>query len=262
MMKSTNKNVVRCGLDQLCPPCVTTYQKDVRLDYYQSSITGGKVNRQSRRSSAISSSTVVVEEPATKLCRTSDFTPVPDINKDHDFEWFDLDAIPKSLPFYRNNQSLTGHDFNAGLIFTTKQQILNKEAEVNTIVQSIDCLSDSSSIASTDNCITNNANSSNSDSHQDQPKELDILFGWKHDEEDNESVAETPLEKEEREFRERIEELEREIKGNHFSTASQKSFTDIDESNCSNVDDNFLIASIKFFHDIGKVSNQRTAKAA
>ena len=76
-----------------CPTSVTSsISRNIRLDQYQSNCI-----RSTRRKSAY--------------------------DPDHNFEWYDLDAIGQS----RNNKL----DFHAGMVFTTEQQILREGVQGN-----------------------------------------------------------------------------------------------------------------------------------
>lgn len=78
-----------------CPASVTSNtSQNVRLDQYQSNCI-----RSTRRRSLY--------------------------DPDHDFEWYDLDAIGKS----RNNKL----DFHAGMVFTTERQILREGVQGNLV---------------------------------------------------------------------------------------------------------------------------------
>merc|ERR1711907_17821 len=158
---------------------------------------------------------------------------------DHDFEWFDLDAVQDILPSKNNDECkdtvlLAGHDFNAGLLFTTAEQILDRETETNTrdVIASPLRLSASSSSSSSssssdadDNTstltnstssdrISSNSNSGTPNRQQQQPTfEFDFgVFFRTSSINKNES-------NEDRFFREQMEELEHEIR-NEASTAT------------------------------------------
>lgn len=157
-----------CGLDRSCPTSVTTPQgQGVRLDQYQSSI-----KRRRRRT------------------RSSIGIVVPD----HDFEWYDLDAIREA----------DSCDFRAGLVFTSERQILNNGVEVNSINPSV--------------VVDETTNTK--DRTKDRQDNFDLFFWVNHH---HGQVEETAAEKEEREFRERMEELEEEIMSHDSSSWSSTS---------------------------------------
>lgn len=139
-----------CGVDRSCPVSVTTStSQHVRLDKYQSECIRQKAN------GAID---------------------------DHEFEWYDLDAIRK-----QKDRGEGKHDFLAGLVFTTKRQVLNEGVQVN-------------------QCRTP------SEISRQQGVGLDFFF-WANREA-----------KEDRRFRERFEELEQEIMSDSSSFSSSLSF--------------------------------------
>jgi len=97
------RNFEGCGVDRSCPTSVTSHScQNVRLDQYQSATSGIR-----RRSS------------------TTTTTTSGGRDLDHEFVWFDLDAI-------REKAAQSRCDGIAGLLFTTKGQVLNDEAEANT----------------------------------------------------------------------------------------------------------------------------------
>jgi len=173
---------VACGLDRSCPASVTAMpHRDVRLDQYQCSI--GTIRGQRDAKSSFNLSNNRVEED-------DDFTIL-----DHEFEWYDLDTI-RGVDT-GNTINVIGHDFRAGLVFTTERQVLNRGVEANTIV---------TSVSSSKNDI--------------RTKVLDLLF-WTNNSSDHNKVEETS---EDREFREQIEELEQEIySGDDLSSLSSSS---------------------------------------
>jgi len=57
-------------------------------------------------------------------------TSFADETSDHDFEWFDLDAI--------QNTSDANSDFHAGLVFISEEQAMNEGVEVNNLVRKKD----------------------------------------------------------------------------------------------------------------------------
>ena len=187
-----------CGLDRSCPKSVTTPQgQGVRLDQYQSSITGNKNDRRRRRQSCTGATSITTAtSPSTSIdTDTAATSTCASVISDHDFEWYDLDAIREAHNSNSNNNNnnnnndraiIIGHDFHAGLVFTTERQVLGKGAEAN---------------------IVNSFTRSGFNNRNTQKKDL---FFWVNNDHNN-RVEETPLEKEEREFRERMEELEQEI---------------------------------------------------
>lgn len=165
-----------CGIDRSCPTSVTTHQgQGVRLDQYQSSIRQ-KVDKRQRLKN------IEDRELDSVFSSFTPYVPSNDTNgqikTDHEFEWYDLDAIREVEGDSRDEDyAITiGHDFNAGLIFTTERQILSKEVEVNIINHSVN--------------------------QHKSGHEFDLFF-WV-----NGDRGET---QDERDFRERMEELEAEI---------------------------------------------------
>ena len=172
-LKSEDKGVdfVSCGLDRSCPTSVTRHQgQGVRLDQYQSSI--GERTDKRRRQKTTEISVLNTESTALSFCT---FDP-SNVTQDHEFEWYDLDAIRDPNDCAR----IISQDFNAGLIFTTERQVLSKEVEVNVV------------------------NTSVSNKNSKIGQEFDLFF-WVNGDKD----AETS---DDREFRERMEELELEVK--------------------------------------------------
>lgn len=166
-----------CGIDRSCPTSVTTNQSQgVRLDQYQSSIRQ-KVDKR-RRQKNIENRELGTTYSSSTMCEpANDY--LGKITTDHEFDWYDLDAI-RELEDGNSNEDYVitvGHDFHAGLIFTTGRQILSKQVEVNNINHSID----------------QNKNG----------YEFDLFFWVNGDPEEAQD---------ERDFRERMEELEAEIK--------------------------------------------------
>lgn len=217
---------VSCGLDRSCPKSVTTPQgQGVRLDQYQSSITGNR-NKRRRRQSCIGTTTAAID--------TQPFAVIPD----HDFEWYDLDAIREadgsnssSSNNNNNNQcaiTVVHHDFNAGLVFTTERQVLGKRAEVN---------------------VVNSSTSGEMNGSNDKNK-LKKKFFWINV--DHDKVEETPFEKEERDFRERMEKLEQEINTDLSSSCSLSGSSLLNhdetknESDCDDDSDGDFFASWRF----------------
>jgi len=208
---------VRCGLDRVCPRSVTSSQgQGVRLDKYQSSITGNKNKRRRRPQSCTGGSTAttaIASQPSTGIIAASACTS---IILDHDFEWYDLDAIREVHNSNGNNNSnnnnsdraiIIGHDFNAGLVFTTERQVLDKGAEVNVVNSSvISGFNDEKKGAN--RSTQKKADNKNKNNKNGQEFEFDLFF-WANNNHNNQ--IETPVEKEEREFRERMEVLEQEI---------------------------------------------------
>lgn len=138
-----------CGVDRSCPASVTTAtSQHIRLDKYQSECIRRKAN---------------------------------DMLDDNEFEWYDLDAIHK-----QKDSGEGRHYFLAGLVFTTKRQVLSKGVQVN-------------------RCSTT------SEISRQQGFELDFFY-WANREA-----------KEDRRFRERYEELEQEIMSNSSSSLSGSS---------------------------------------
>ena len=171
---------VSCGLDRVCPSSVTTHQgQGVRLDQYQSSI-GEKSNRR-RRQNKIEGSVLDTTSTQPSLLTLNAFTGTAD----HEFEWYDLDAIRELESGDKATCAIViGHDFKAGLLFTTERQLLNREVEAN----------------------VPNTSVSNENNKMGQEFEFDLFF-WVNS--DNSKAAETS---DDREFRERMEELESEVK--------------------------------------------------
>ena len=133
-----------CGVDSSCPSSVTAFtSRTVRLDKYQSECIRRKA-------------TAIID--------------------DHEFEWYDLDAIRK-----RENRNEGEHDFHAGLVFTTERQVLSEGVQVNRVATP-------------------------SDNGRQQTFEFDLFF-WAN--------RET---KQDRDFRERFQELEQEIMSDSSSS--------------------------------------------
>ena len=175
--EDSGSKFVSCGVDRSCPTSVTTNQSQgVRLDQYQSSIRQ-KVDKR-RRQKNIENRELDTTYPSSTTYEPANYS-LGKITTDHEFDWYDLDAI-RELEGGNSNGDYAitvGHDFQAGLIFTTGRQILSKQVEVNNINHSIDL---------------------NKNGH-----EFDLFF-W---------VNGDPGEaQDERDFRERMEELEAEIK--------------------------------------------------
>lgn len=120
---------------------------------------------------------------------------------DHDFEWYDLDAIREA----------DRCDFHAGLVFTTERQVLDNGVEVNSINPSL---------------VVDETTKKTKD------KTKDHLFFWVNHHDRN-KVEETAAEKEEREFRERMEELEDEIMSYDSSSSSSSLSGSFRSSNSS-----------------------------
>ncbi len=98
---STPSSPISLGLDRSCPKSVTSLPSHVvRLDHYQI----GAIRNRCLESSSNSTS-----------CR------------DDNFEWYDLDAIGEHQEYSTSNA-------RAGLVFTTKQQLLRKQARANRFV--------------------------------------------------------------------------------------------------------------------------------
>ena len=173
-----------CGLDRSCPTSVTTHQgQGVRLDQYQSCI---REKRDKRRSQNIFEGSGLADQSTQSSFNNFDPSTFSDnpITTDHEFEWYDLDAI-RELDSAKSNDDcpiIISHDFNAGLIFTTERQILTKGMEANVVSK------------------TANKNG--------QEFEFDLFF-WVN--------GETPSD---REFRERMEEVEQEINSGSSSLPS------------------------------------------
>ncbi len=175
--EDSKTSFVSCGIDRSCPTSVTANQgQGVRLDQYQSSIRQ-KVDKRRRRKN------IEDRELGTTYTSFTTYEPSTDfhgkIAMDHEFEWYDLDAIREleGGNSYEDYAITVGHDFHAGLIFTTERQILSKEVEMNII----------------NHCTDQSKNG----------QEFDLFF-WV-----NGDHGET---QDERDFRERMEELEAEIK--------------------------------------------------
>jgi len=197
-----------CGLDRSCPTSVTTPQgQGVRLDQYQSSSIREKRTKRPRRTivdgcdeSAVANTTnpryfFTISDPSTY---TMDHNSV--VVPDHEFEWYDLDAI-REVDSAGNTSNddcaiIIGHDFHAGLVFTTERQVLNQGVKVNIVNPSV----------------------GTHDINNRQESEFD-LFSWVNNSTPNE-VRETP---DEREFRERMEELEQEVNSDYLSSSSSSS---------------------------------------
>lgn len=211
---------VSCGLDRLCPSSVTTHQgQGVRLDQYQSSI-GEKANKR-RRHNKIEGLVLDTASTHPSVLSVSAFTGTAD----HEFEWYDLDAIRELESGEKATCAIViGHDFNAGLLFTTERQLLRKEVEVNAAKFSV----------------------SNENHKIGQEFEFDLFF-WVNS--DSSKCAETS---DDREFRERMEELESEVMSDlslvpppliqlstSFSSSSCSSLSNSDEaSDQKDSDDN------------------------
>lgn len=166
---ATTGSFAGCGVDRSCPMSVTSHTgHEVRLDQYQSPVIRG-----SKTTSGL----------------------------DHEFVWYDLDAIRgKAGTKSTSCVVLEGHDFRAGLLFTTEGQVLSNEAETNTVV-------------------TQTTDTSRSSSTR-QLLESDV-FVWPTFSLHN-SVEES---REDRDFREQLEELEDELYfGDDFSSVTTSSF--------------------------------------
>ena len=121
---ATNKNAsplsgIGCGVDRSCPKSVTSLPShNVSLDHYQI----GSIRNERRR--------------------------LLDDTRDDEFEWYDLDAI-RNRPTSSSSTTTTaidrriargnranrgGHDFRAGLIFTTERQVLKEGTKSNRFV--------------------------------------------------------------------------------------------------------------------------------
>lgn len=151
---STPSSPISLGLDRSCPASVTSLpSRVVRLDHYQ---IGAIRNR-------------CLEESST--------------TRDDDFEWYDLDAIDEHQEYSTTNKS-------AGLVFTTKQQLLRKQARANrfvdpSIMEKIDAsdgpafeldkfvISWISNIAGNNNDSNNNNNNNDSGSQASQTTRTD-----------------------------------------------------------------------------------------
>jgi len=159
-----------CGVDRSCPTSVTSHScQNVRLDQYQSATTG--------------------------IRRLSTTTTTSGL--DHDFVWYDLDAI-------REKAAQSTCDGIAGLLFTTKGQVLNDEAEANTTFTPQD-----------------KRRSSSFSTSSKQLLEFDS-FVWPTFSLHN-SIEES---RDDRELREQIEELEDELYlGDEFASESTMSST-------------------------------------
>ena len=174
--EDSGSKFVSCGVDRSCPTSVTTNQSQgVRLDQYQSSIRK-KIDKRRRLKN------VEDRELDSAFFSFTTYRPSNDTNEqiktDQEFEWYDLDAI-REVEGGNSDKDYAitiCHDFNAGLIFTTERQILSKEVEVNIINHSI--------------------------TQHKSGHEFDLFF-WV-----NGDPGET---QDERDFRERMEELEAEI---------------------------------------------------
>ena len=173
------------GLDRSCPASVTTPPgQGVRLDQYQSCIRSKRI-RQGRQK--VPTGCQNAEKVAQFNLGFPDSSAFKDHTcvQDHEFEWYDLDAI-RDVNYIDSNSDSTiiiGHDSKAGLVFTTKGQVLSKGVEVNTINPLVR--------------IDNNTNK--------QEFEFDLFF-WINN--DHNEIVETS---EDREFRERMQALEQEM---------------------------------------------------
>ncbi|VEU42779.1 unnamed protein product [Pseudo-nitzschia multistriata] len=198
-----------CGLDRSCPRSVTTPQgQGVRLDQYQSSITGNqnkRQRRQSRQSYSGPTTVAIVAQTCTTFCPASTRTSLAVI-PDHDFEWYDLEAIRK-VDNKENTIIVGHHDYNAGLLFTTERQVLGKGAEMNMFNTSITIESDDSEGKSKDG--KNSRGKKGKNNKGNEGKNRQKRFFWEKN--DNDIIEETPAEKEEREFRVQMQELEQEM---------------------------------------------------
>jgi hypothetical protein len=199
---------VGCGLDRSCPSSVTTMpNRGVRLDQYQCNININiirgeyQTNKRKRQKttfegceqrsdakSSFSPSNNRVDDDADADADADDDDDDDDSTiLDHEFEWYDLDAI-RGVDS-GNTTNVIGHDFRAGLVFTTERQVLNRGAEANTIVTSV-------------------SSSKNDTKTKGQLFEFDLFFWAANSSRDHNKVGETS---EDREFREQIEQLEQEI---------------------------------------------------
>eukprot|EP00536_Pseudo-nitzschia_multiseries_P007282 jgi/Psemu1/304762/fgenesh1_kg.168_\ len=193
-----------CGLDRSCPNSVTTSQaQGLRLDHYQSSIRSNRNKRQRGQSCPRTTAASAMQNFSVTAAVSTRLNS--SIVPDHDFEWYDLDAIREADGSSSNSDRaiIVGHhDFNAGLVFTTKRQVLGNGMEVNVV----------------NTCIRGKRNESEN-KMKEEKNEQDLLF-WVNGDHDKNKVEETPIEKEEREFRERMQELENEINENSTPSLS------------------------------------------
>jgi len=252
---------VSCGLDRSCPKSVTTPQgQGVRLDQYQSSITGNTTDRRRRRQRRQQSCTGATSiATATSLSTSIDTdtdtaatSTCASVISDHDFEWYDLDAIREAHNSNSNSNDraiIIGHDFHAGLVFTTERQVLGKGAEVNIANSFTRSGFNGEKIGSNNNRSTQKKDG--------QEFEFDLFFWINNNSDHNNRVGETPLEKDEREFRERMEELEQEINNcynDNNDSSSSSSSSSLSSSSSSNFngnengrdDDSNFFASLQF----------------
>jgi hypothetical protein len=188
--KPATKNFEGCGVDRSCPTSVTSHScQNVRLDQYQSPTTGIR-----RRNGSSGSNTTG--------------------GLDHEFVWYDLDAI-------REKSGRSTCDGIAGLLFTTRGQVLNGEAEANTTSTARDNRRSSSSSSSSSLSFgaATTATAAATATSSRQLLEFDA-FVWPTFSFHN-SIEEST---DDREFREQIEELEDELCcGDEFASESTMS---------------------------------------
>jgi len=127
---ATPTKIAGCGLDRSCPNSVTSSpSQDIRLDQYQSSIRGSSHRRLNIANRSNSHRRLSIADRHSSHRRLS-ITSFADETSDHDFEWFDLDAIQKT--------SDANSDFHAGLVFISEEQAMNEGVEVNNLVRKKD----------------------------------------------------------------------------------------------------------------------------
>lgn len=221
-----------CGLDRVCPASVTTRQcQDVRLDQYQREKSINHRRQKIYEGCETSHRRFTISSPS--ICMNDS------IILDHEFEWYDLDAIREVDHGFSNDDCaiIISHDFNAGLLFTTERQVLSNGVKVNAVSSSV----------------------SNKARENGQEFEFDLFF-WVNN--DDSKVGET---QDEREFRERMEELEQEMKSDsstsscslpHLSS-SLSSFEDNESKNGDDRDGNSSFFASWLFED-AKIQEKQT----
>ena len=152
---------------------------------------------------------------------------------DRDFEWFDLDSIRESSlvhhPYNHESAMIIGHDYNAGLIFTTESQYYQTKAYANRDAEHSHQSNDShlilSSLLSSSLSLSYSLSSSETNDDDDSidivPNdndlssidfEFDSFPRTKDNDNDDEEKDERPLEKDDQMFLERILEVENEVR--------------------------------------------------
>lgn len=233
--------VVRsCGLDRSIPKSVATApDRGVRLDQYQSIVAQNNGIERRRRSSP-----AAISIASSSSCEgdDSDFEWY-DLDAVREALPFGGSSSSNSSDDDCNHDHavlVVDHDFNAGLVFTTTRQVLSKEAEANSCdsagssysslcsflsasdgnhVIALSTTATGTSSGTTDfrksrSCIVDGdgSNTNDAEKQQQQQPKFDFFF-WlsNNNNSNNEPDDETPAEKDDRLFRERMDELEREI---------------------------------------------------